>query len=87
MGLRRKGYQHIHIAIRSKICPQDGAKQGKLGDIPAFAKLGKSGFRDSYLDSLHTVIITQPYQPADEGYLGLAVAFGVPSAGSGTTPA
>jgi hypothetical protein len=34
-GARREGYQHVEIAVGSKVIAKDGVKKGKLGDFPS----------------------------------------------------
>lgn len=76
MRLRCKRYKYIHVAVGTEVCPQGGAKQRKLGNIPPFAKLCKFGFWDAYLGLLHAAIITQACQHTDEGRLALALTDG-----------
>ena len=39
IGSWRTRYKHIHVAIRPEIGPQRRTKNGKLGNVPTFAKI------------------------------------------------
>src|SRR3990170_5120363 len=46
VGGRSEGHEHVHIAVRPEVVPQDRPEQRQFRNLPALAEVGELLFRD-----------------------------------------